>query len=654
MIMIMIIVMRRILQFIFIYILGLAKACESPIYCKGDLLDLIQESVLFQDSKYFVDMVGRASEVDIIERWREEQLENNSHSNGITEDEKKLKLSKFIRENFDKPGRELRNLVPKDWKEETDFLSKFKKGSTLYSFVHLIHSKWQSLQRKVDLKRICTNCATSMLPLPKPFMVPGGRFRELYYWDSYWIMEGLYVSGMCESATNMMENFSFLISIYGFIPNGSRKYYLNRSQPPLFCTMVERYMKNCIKDGKKRLSFLKEIIPLLDKEYGFWKTQRTIIVNDLSLAIYSANTALPRPESYREDKRHHKNIYKNIASGAESGWDFSSRWFNENDNITSIHTSEIIPLDLNAILLVNEILLGKWHNEILSTIDNNNLSTKEQTEHTEAQGHYRERSKERSNAINEILYSKEDGKFYDFSLRDKKLRKGFFTSNNSMFFHLIGDLEGIMEMDEILSYFPPPFKSINSIKDYFNSSINMRIRLGSRNDNHPIYRGGIPCSHLESGEQWDFPNVWAPIQFYYIRFYLALSEGQKDSPWREKALEVGEKFYKSTSMGYERHGQFFEKYHASDIGAPGGGGEYWVQEGFGWTNGVLLWIFSVFDEGELEKFTTSPSRYTSDQSIYHNSDYETLFLIMSITIIATIAVIVITFKKKKSVKNENI
>lgn len=691
-----------------------ARGCESPIYCKGDLLNQVQESVLFQDSKYFVDMVGKFSEVDIIERFREEQLkmtfktEINSSANESSDAKMvTMKLSKFIKENFHSPGRELRNLIPKDWREDPSFLSNFKEGTSLYSFASLVHSKWQSLQRKVEFKRICTNCASSMLPLPKPFMVPGGRFRELYYWDSYWIMEGLYVSGMCDSATDMIENFSFLISTYGFIPNGSRTYYLNRSQPPLFCTMVERYMRNCLKDQKKRYSFLKGILPLLDKEYGFWKTQRTVLCNDLSLAIYSANTNLPRPESYREDKGHQRmDIFKNIASGAESGWDFSSRWFDRNNNITSIHTSEIIPVDLNAILLVNEILLEKWHSELLSTVSISiapPLSIKEKIEHTQARGHYKERAKERSTAINEILYSKEDAKFYDYSLKDGALRKdNFYTSNYSIFFHLIGDLKGILGMHEILSHLPPPFQTLKGIKDHFNITNYQRHRFKTTKNNvHSIQRGGIPCSNVNSGEQWDSPNVWAPIQFYYMRFYLALSDcddnsdgrydcdggsnsnssnnnsnnnnssndsnnsdgssggeiissnganrkqmqKQKDYYWRQKALEVAERFYKSTSKGYERHGQFFEKYHSTDIGAPGGGGEYWVQEGFGWTNGVLLWMFSTFTTKELESFTSSSSSSTtttsSKQYFKDNGNgnvYKVLLLAIPIVIIIGIVI----------------
>jgi neutral trehalase len=79
---------------------------------------------------------------------------------------------------------------------------------------------------------------SSLLPLPYPYIVPGGRFREIYYWDSYFTMLGLKESGEVGMIENMVKNFAYLIQTYGHIPNGNRTYYLGRSQPPFFTAMV--------------------------------------------------------------------------------------------------------------------------------------------------------------------------------------------------------------------------------------------------------------------------------------------------------------------------------------------------------------------------------------------------------------------------------
>merc|ERR1719199_334120 len=79
---------------------------------------------------------------------------------------------------------------------------------------------------------------TSRIAVPNPVVVPGGRFNESYYWDTYWIIEGLVRSGRSSLARGMVENFATLIRQYGFVPNGTRIYYLTRSQPPMLTEMI--------------------------------------------------------------------------------------------------------------------------------------------------------------------------------------------------------------------------------------------------------------------------------------------------------------------------------------------------------------------------------------------------------------------------------
>ncbi len=148
-----------------------------------------------------------------------------------------------------------------------------------------------------------------LLPLPYPYMVPGGRFREMYYWDSYFTMLGLMESGDTTAVENMIDNFAFLINNYGHIPNGNRSYYLSRSQPPFFALMIDLLAK-----AKGMIKFMQSIERSLQKEYDYWmkgsdtQAARTGFSREYLncrmepyLNRYWDDDPTPRPESYLED-----------------------------------------------------------------------------------------------------------------------------------------------------------------------------------------------------------------------------------------------------------------------------------------------------------------------------------------------------------------
>ena len=148
---------------------------------------------------------------------------------------------------------------------------------------------------------------SSLLPLPHPYIVPGGRFNEIYYWDSYFTMLGLQVSGRVDLIESMIDNFSHLIETVGFIPNGNRTYFMGRSQPPFYACMVELLAQS---KGKK---VYVKYLPFLEKEYAFWmkgvnrlkKTgdaqKRVVKVKGGILNRYWDNFDAPRAEMYQDD-----------------------------------------------------------------------------------------------------------------------------------------------------------------------------------------------------------------------------------------------------------------------------------------------------------------------------------------------------------------
>uniref|UniRef100_A0AC34R980 Trehalase n=1 Tax=Panagrolaimus sp. JU765 TaxID=591449 RepID=A0AC34R980_9BILA len=140
----------------------------------------------------------------------------------------------------------------------------------------------------------------SLLPVKYEFIAPGGRFLEPYYWDAYWIIKGLMASEMYEAAARMILNYADFVERFGFIPNGGRVYYLQRSQPPLFIPMIYEFYENT-----QNSSFVKQLLPIMEKEFQYWIDHHSYTVtyngNRYQLFRYFAGSNVPRPESYKED-----------------------------------------------------------------------------------------------------------------------------------------------------------------------------------------------------------------------------------------------------------------------------------------------------------------------------------------------------------------
>ena len=199
---------------------------------------------------------------------------------------KDFDLSAFVHNNFDLP------------KEHASVYVSVA-GRPVSQHIEML---WDELTRQPD------EAAGSLIPLPYPYIVPGGRFREIYYWDSYFTMLGLQVSKRIDMIQNMVDNFSYLIDDIGYIPNGNRTYYIGRSQPPFYACMV-----NLLSEEKGE-DILIKYLPQLEKEYNFWmngsdllnfegfSSHRVAMLRDGDiLNHYWDENNTPRPESFKED-----------------------------------------------------------------------------------------------------------------------------------------------------------------------------------------------------------------------------------------------------------------------------------------------------------------------------------------------------------------
>lgn len=245
---------------------------------------------IYKDSKYFVDMKMKHPPNETLLSFRD-FMKSYDHS------PTKQEVERFVTSSFEPAGYEFEDWDPTDWTASPKFLQRIQ-DDVLRKFGSDLNHIWKMLGRKMKEDVRINEELYSIIYVPNPVIVPGGRFREFYYWDSYWIIKGLLLSEMYDTVKGMLTNFVTIVDKIGFIPNGGRVYYAMRSQPPLLIPMVEEYLKTT-----HDIAWLKENLWLLEKEFDFWMTNRTVDIErdgiNYTLARYYEESSGPRPESYR-------------------------------------------------------------------------------------------------------------------------------------------------------------------------------------------------------------------------------------------------------------------------------------------------------------------------------------------------------------------
>src|SRR5205085_7180535 len=211
-----------------------ASNLYDPAHDLGPLFQAVQLAGVFEDSKTFVDARPRSAPAAV-----EKSYEDASKAQGFD-------LRAFVMQAFE---------VPRPVGADKDV-----RMDTTQTMEQHVRGLWTLLTRPPD----STDARSSLIPLPNPYVVPGGRFREVYYWDSYFTMLGLMESGRADLVKSMLDNFAYLIRTVGHIPNGNRTYYLSRSQPPFFAAMVGLYA------GATDTTHALQYLDALEAEHAFW------------------------------------------------------------------------------------------------------------------------------------------------------------------------------------------------------------------------------------------------------------------------------------------------------------------------------------------------------------------------------------------------
>ncbi|GMY30598.1 probable trehalase [Fagus crenata] len=477
-------------------------------------------------------------------------------------------LKGFIEKYFEGAGKDMVNCEPVDFVPEPEgFLPKVE-NPEVRAWALEVHALWKNLSRKVSDQVQKRPELHSMLPLPEPVMIPGSRFREVYYWDSYWVIRGLLASKMYETAKGIVTNLIYFIEEYGYVLNGGRAYYTNRSQPPLLSAMIYDIYN---KTGDMQL--VRKSLPALLKEYHFWSSGiHKVNIQDSqpcnhTLNRYYAMWNKPRPEATTKDKKFSSNIpnisekqhfYRELASAAESGWDFSSRWMRNPLDFTTLATTSILPVDLNTFILKMELDIA-----FLAKLTGDN-STAES---------FLEASQSRQKAIKSVFWNAEMGQWLDYWLNDS-------TCEGPQTWEACNQNQSVFA-----SNFIPLW-----VESFYSDTSLVEKVLKSFQGSGLLCAFGIATSLMNSGEQWDFPNGWAPLQHMIVEG-LARS-GSKEA--RSVAEDIVVRWIRTNYVAYKRTGKMHEKYNVEKCGERGGGGKYLPQTGFGWSNGVVLAFLEEF------------------------------------------------------------
>ncbi|MEN9964234.1 MAG: alpha,alpha-trehalase TreF [Bacteroidota bacterium] len=517
----------------------------APNELYGQLFIDVQMAHVFPDDKTFADCIAKMDPGIIINEYE-------------SADKSTLDLKQFVLDHFRLPTNPPAFNYIKQEKELSNH----------------INSAWSILERESTGSY---DPFGSLLEIPDSYFVPGGNFREIHYWDSYFTMLGLRENRQVEAIQFMVDNFAFTINQFGHIPIGHRTYFVSRTHPPFFAMMVEMLaeLKGDFIYGK--------YLSAMEREYAYWMegakelkfgdaNKRVVRLKDGTyLNRYWDDLDIPRAEYYSQDVAIVENcitsdlqnkkfesafaekrfsdslrsiLYRNIRAADCSGWNLSSRWFSDGENLNSIETTEILPVDLNAMIVNMESIIIK--------------ARKIQGVKNAEAGFYKR------GGFNAFFWNEKLNYYTDFQFKKYK-KKDLITAAGM--FPFCFDIEDIKAQ---------------------------KIKMGKASivlQKNVLKPGGIVSVARNSGQQWDAPNGSAPIQWMTV---MGLDRcGQKDL-----AKDISLRWIKRNDMEFERTAKVLPMYNVEDLKFEAGSKNNQGLDGFGWTNGVYLAMKKKYGENK--------------------------------------------------------
>jgi len=380
----------------------------------------------------------------------------------------------------------------------------------------------------------------TLLGLPYPYTVPCQKEKTMqqnFYWDTYFTNVGLLRQGFQHLAKNNVDNLIYEVEKYGYVPNGNRTYFLDRSQPPYLSLMVREIFEQF-----QDIDWLKSAFETLRKEYDFWMKNRMTPIGLNRHFHHSTNGELVefwddvknrlifKPKSRREILQ----ISSQYLAEAETGWDFTPRF--------ETHCADFVPVDLNSLLFMNEI---------------NAVHFCETLENTEKEI-WLQRASKRKKLLNKYCWNQEQGLFYDYDFLNK--RRGRIASL-ATFFPLWANLASMEQAKSVV-------RNLNRFEYEYGVSV-------CENSNQKIIY------------QWDYPNGWPPL------FYITIA-GLKNYGFINEARQIAGKYLKVVIKNFKQTGDLWEKYNVID-GSTKVKNEYEMPAMMGWTAGVFVYCAELWN-----------------------------------------------------------
>jgi len=432
--------------------------------------------------------------------------------------------------------------------------------------------------RKIALRRLPADVTKlqeqGLLLLPGPYVVPGGRFNEMYGWDSYFIQLGLLRDGELALAQDMADNFAFEIKNYGKILNANRTYYLTRSQPPFFTQMLLGVYRKT--DDRE---WLQNAYPMVEAYYRFW-TAEPHITPATGLSRYYDLGEGPAPEveaSERdaEGRTHYDLVRAYYRTHEVPDYEVGEYYDRANDRLTSLFyigdrsmresgfdpSNRFGPFNVD-IIHYNPVCL----NSLLYLMESDSAEIARILGRETDAATWESRAHERAARINELMWDRQDGLYYDYDFVHKRLRRYPY-----------------------LTTFYPLWAGI-ATRDQAAAVVKNLPRFESE--------GGLQTSTTRSGNQWDAPFGWAPLHLIAVR-------GMRRYGYTADADRISGKFLSMINDEYRKLGTIVEKYdvvrRATNTFMDVRFGYHSNETGFGWTNAVFT---ALLDDLPPEKRQT--------------------------------------------------
>ena len=381
----------------------------------------------------------------------------------------------------------------------------------------------------------------SLLGMPFPYTVPcsEGMFNEIYYWDTYFTNVGLIEDGRVEQARYNTSDLLHLVERYGFVPNGNRLWYLNRSQPPYLARMVADVF-----DANPDTLWLAAAWPMLESEYRFWMTERLApcglnrygwtdpTEKDINGFISSASRRMRT--DFRElgwSAEELREFGLHCIAECESGWDYNPRF--------DRRCGDFCPVDLNSNLYGMEMLMARF----AKILGKDPII-------------WEQRAAERRELILKYLYNPSAKAWFDYDYVNDTHSKVVSAAVFSLLFNEVLSPEEAAGVHEMLA----PLE----------------------------YRGGLAVCEDAAYPfeyQWSYPNAWPPTTFVAV-------EGLLNYGYRRDALRLARKYIRSNTKAFQATGQLWEKIDCRNGKLPVDR-EYGTPAMLGWTAGSFVHFYEL-------------------------------------------------------------